>query len=182
MESAQPCAAIESLPDQIARAFEQLAQETPNVGVVVDDENTVLARLIHTGLIPNTRLLPSGDAEGELVASILISEPHSEVRELLALVVKAMDCDPLIDHEAEASEVDLLLIEPASPEALDLARRLREVRADLPIVCVSIYPSGPESGQLAPTAYLVKPFSVTELIGVMRSALAAVPAPIPTSP
>jgi CheY-like chemotaxis protein len=107
------------------------------------------------------------------MAAILISEPHLEVRELLARVIEAMGAEPLVDAPASAHAVDLLLIEPGSEAALELARRLRAERPDLPIVCVSIYPPQLESDLLCPAAYLVKPFSVAELQGVLRNALAA---------
>jgi CheY-like chemotaxis protein len=107
------------------------------------------------------------------MAKILISEPHLEVRELLARVIEAMGAEPLVTEPSSADELDLLLIEPGSEAALELARRLRAERPGLPIVCVSIYPPQLESDLLSPAAYLVKPFSVAELQGVLRNALAA---------
>jgi CheY-like chemotaxis protein len=107
------------------------------------------------------------------MATILISEPHLEVRELLARVIEAMGAEPLVEEPSSAHELDLLLIEPGSEAALELARRLRAERPNLPIVCVSIYPPQLESDLLSPAAYLVKPFSVAELQGVLRNALAA---------
>ena len=72
----------------------------------------------------------------------------------------------------DADAIDLLLVEPGWPEGIDLARRMRDARPDLPIVCLSIYPRELER-LLFPAAYLVKPFSVAELQGALRNALAA---------
>jgi DNA-binding response OmpR family regulator len=74
-------------------------------------------------------------------------------------------------HPDEATDADVLLVEPGDARAFELARRLREARPDLPVVCVSIYPAGPETAALSPTAYLVKPFSVGELQRVLAAAL-----------
>jgi DNA-binding response OmpR family regulator len=107
------------------------------------------------------------------MAAILISEPNFEIRELLARVIEAMACETATSPATDADAVDLLLVEPGWPEGLALARRLRAARPELPIVLLSIYPPQLESELLSPTAYLVKPFSVAELQGVLRNALAA---------
>jgi CheY-like chemotaxis protein len=105
--------------------------------------------------------------------SVLISEPHVEVRELLARVVEAMGYEAVVDEPSSSEAIDILLIEPGSEQALARAQRLRAARPELPIVCVSIYPPQLESDLLYPSAYLIKPFSVAELQGVLRNALAA---------
>ena len=105
--------------------------------------------------------------------SVLINEPHLEVRELLERVVEAMGYDALVTEPEHASSIDVMLIEPGSEQALESARRLRATRPDLPIVCVSIYPPQLESDLLYPAAYLVKPFSVAELQDVLRKVVAS---------
>jgi CheY-like chemotaxis protein len=105
--------------------------------------------------------------------TVLISEPHLEVRELLARVVEAIGFEALLDVPEQTDAIDVLLIEPGSEQALARARRIRADRPELPIVCVSIYPPQLESDLLAPEAYLIKPFSVAELQGVLRNAVAA---------
>jgi CheY-like chemotaxis protein len=105
--------------------------------------------------------------------TVLISEPHLEVRELLARVVEAMGFEAAVDVPEQTDAIDVLLIEPGSEQALARARRLRADRPELPIVCVSIYPPQLESDLLYPSAYLIKPFSVAELQGVLRNAVAA---------
>jgi len=97
------------------------------------------------------------------MATILVSEPYAEVRELLAHVIEAMGCEAPTSPLADADAIDLLLVEPGWPEGLALARSLRAARPGLPIVCLSIYPRELETDLLYPAAYLVKPFSVAEL-------------------
>lgn len=108
------------------------------------------------------------------MASILISEPHFEVRELLERVVEAMGYTALVDEPEHTDAIDVMLIEPGSEQALARARRIREARPDVPVVCVSIYPPELESDLLCPAAYLVKPFSVAELQEVLRTVVASV--------
>ena len=107
------------------------------------------------------------------MARVLVSEPHTEVRELIAHVVEAMDWTAETSSAADADAIDLLLVEPGWAEGLAVAHRLRAERPALPIVCLSIYPRELETELLFPTAYLVKPFSVVELQGALRNALAA---------
>jgi CheY-like chemotaxis protein len=107
------------------------------------------------------------------MATILVSEPHTEVRELVVHVVEAMDWQAPTSPATAPDAIDLLLVEPGWPEGLELARRMRAARPDLPIVCLSIYPRELDTELLLPSAYLVKPFSVTELQGALRNALAA---------
>jgi CheY-like chemotaxis protein len=107
------------------------------------------------------------------MATVLVSEPHTEVRELIGHVVEAMGWTAATSAAADADAIDLLLVEPGWAEGIELARRLRAARADLPIVCLSIYPRELEAELLFPTDYLVKPFSVVELQRALRNALAA---------
>src|SRR5262245_22734817 len=107
------------------------------------------------------------------MATILVSEPHAEVRELVVHVIEAMGWDARTSTATDPDAVDLLLVEPGWPDGLALAQRMRDARPDLPIVCLSIYPRELDVELLLPTAYLVKPFSVAELQGALRNALAA---------
>ena len=104
------------------------------------------------------------------MAKVAIGEPYAEVRELLVHVIEGAGWEAVLDAD-EAADADALLIEPGDGPSLELARRLRRARPELPVVCVSIYPPGPESEPLAPTAYLLKPFSVGELQRVLAAAL-----------
>jgi CheY-like chemotaxis protein len=103
------------------------------------------------------------------MVNVLVSEPHEEIRELIRHVIAGMNWAAVDDPQ----DSDLLLLEPGWPVGLDLARRLRAERPDLPIVCVSIYPRREDADGIAPNAYLVKPFSVTELQRALREALSA---------
>jgi CheY-like chemotaxis protein len=104
------------------------------------------------------------------MARVAIGEPYAEVRELLVRVVEGAGWQAVVDAR-EAEGADALLIEPGDAASFELARRLRESRPDLPLVCVSIYPPGPETEPLSPSAYLLKPFSVAELQRVLAAAL-----------
>jgi DNA-binding response OmpR family regulator len=104
------------------------------------------------------------------MARVAIGEPYAEVRELLVRVVEGAGWQAVVEPD-EASGADALLIEPGDARSFELACELRRTRPDLPVVCVSIYPAGPEMQSLAPTAYLVKPFSVGELQRVLARAL-----------
>jgi CheY-like chemotaxis protein len=103
------------------------------------------------------------------MARVAIGEPYAEVRELLVHIVEGAGWE-VLDAEG-AAEADVLLIEPGDAPSFELAQRLRRARPDLPVVCVSIYPPGPETEPLSPLAYLLKPFSVGELQRVLAAAL-----------
>jgi CheY-like chemotaxis protein len=110
------------------------------------------------------------------VARVLIVEPSSEVRALLAHVVSDLGHEPIPAQEPTAAEIasaDVSLVEPASPQALATAQELRERRPDLPLVCVSIHPKTPEVTALKPDAYLVKPFSLGQVERAVETAAAA---------
>jgi DNA-binding NarL/FixJ family response regulator len=104
------------------------------------------------------------------MACIAIGEPYGEVRELLVHVVEGAGWEAVVDPD-EAVHADAFLFEPGDPGSLALARKLRGERPELPLVCVSIYPAGPETSALGPAAYLVKPFSVVELQRALSAAL-----------
>jgi CheY-like chemotaxis protein len=104
------------------------------------------------------------------MACIAIGEPYGEVRELLVHVVEGAGWEAVVDAD-DAWRADAFLFEPGDAGSLALARRLRQERPGLPLVCVSIYPAGPETSALEPSAYLVKPFSVVELQRALSAAL-----------
>ena len=104
------------------------------------------------------------------MARVAIGEPYAEVRELLVRVVESAGWQAVVEPD-EASDADALLVEPGDARSFELARKLLRERPDLPVVCVSIYPAGPETASLSPSAYLVKPFSVGELQRALAEAL-----------
>jgi len=104
---------------------------------------------------------------------VLVADPYPEIRELLAHVVSGVGYEPVAYRGEEAEtldDVDILLLEPALPGGLELARSLRARDPGLPIVCLSIYPPTPETSALSPLAYLLKPFALAELQRTLRDA------------
>ncbi len=110
---------------------------------------------------------------------ILVCEPHTEVRALLVHVVERLGHEPVLPASPQgealpATEVDVLLLEPADSQALATAAALRRRNEALPIVCASIHPDFGPAERLRPHAYLVKPFGLAELEAALRSAVASV--------
>jgi DNA-binding NarL/FixJ family response regulator len=103
------------------------------------------------------------------MALIALQHPADDVRLLIEHALGRLG------HEILAPEADdgadVLVLEPASPEDLAAARRLRARRPELRIVCVSIAPPFAEARALRPDAYLVKPFSVAGLRSTVESVL-----------
>ena len=67
---------------------------------------------------------------------------------------------------------DAIVLEPASPPDLTLARALHERSPEIPLVCTSTSPPTPElRRELSPRAYLTKPFSLDELEQALIEAL-----------
>ena len=117
------------------------------------------------------------------MAQVLIVEPTPELSDLLAHVVLRAGHEP-IEHgglpEHAPRRVDALLLEPAAPGALALARRLRRDRPGLPVVCLSLAAATPEVLALEPVAFLEKPFALRDVHEALRRALAA-SATLPTA-
>ena len=108
------------------------------------------------------------------VARVLISEPHPDSRALFELVVRRAGHEPVgLGELADREPPELMILEPASGEALAIAHQLRRRLEDLPIICASIRPANGETAALRPTAHLVKPFRLAELEAALASALAA---------
>jgi CheY-like chemotaxis protein len=103
------------------------------------------------------------------MALIAIREPQDDIRRLIEHVLGRPGHEILAaDAEGRA---DLLVVEPSSPLDLEAAARLRAQRPGLPIVCVSVVPPFPEALELAPSAYLLKPFTVAALRHAVEQAL-----------
>jgi CheY-like chemotaxis protein len=105
------------------------------------------------------------------VARILILEPQPEIRDLVARVVTRLGHDAVETAESP-SEIDAVVVEPESMRGLAVAQQFRLLDPDLPIVCTSIAPQTPATRELGPVAYLVKPFALDALQGVLEQALA----------
>ncbi len=108
------------------------------------------------------------------MARILISEPHPDLRVLIAAVVRRTGHEPVGQAELSGGDTPAaMILEPASADGLAAANRLRRRLEDLPIICTSIYPPSDESSALDPVAHLIKPFRLRELEAAILSALAA---------
>lgn len=102
----------------------------------------------------------------------MIAEPFPDVRELLALIMQRQGHSVLLQSTADLSAgADLLLAEPATHRALELAHELRAVHPDMPIVVVSFLPQPATWTALEPAAYVLKPFTVGRLEAAVESAL-----------
>ena len=79
--------------------------------------------------------------------------------------------EPVVSEAAgdELTNVDAAVIDPGEGDGLSLARRLR--RRGVPVVFTSIYPAGSDALDLAPTAYLVKPFALYTLEKALADAV-----------
>ena len=104
------------------------------------------------------------------MARILVVEANPDVRALLELVVRRVGHEPVSDEQATES-VDAAVIEPADDTGLLTAKRLASHA--IPVVFVSIFPPDLGSLDLAPAAYLVKPFSLYALEVALAKALTA---------
>jgi hypothetical protein len=106
------------------------------------------------------------------VARVLISEPHPDCRALLELVVTRAGHDPIGGGgSAEGDDPAVMILEPASAHDLAVAQRLRRRLEDLPIICTSVSPPDEEVERLRPSAYLLKPFRLSELESALADAL-----------
>jgi hypothetical protein len=103
------------------------------------------------------------------VARILILEPHSDVRDLMAYVVEDAGHEVVLGQEA--APVDAMLLEPTSPFVRRVARRVLAERPQTTVVCVSIGPPSTVSSSLRPAVHVLKPFSLGELKQALADAL-----------
>ena len=110
--------------------------------------------------------------ETVLVAAVLILEPDPEVRSFYEAVIDRMG---LIVADASSlgragPSVDVVLLEPGSPEDLEVAQTLHDERPEVPIVCASIFPG--DSNEIDCVAYLEKPFPLAQLQQALNTAVA----------
>jgi DNA-binding response OmpR family regulator len=106
------------------------------------------------------------------MARVLICEPHADISALLELVVRRLGHDSVsysgeeLDHET----IDAAVIEPGAEAGLRLAKALRA--RNVPVLFTSIYPPERNLLELAPAAYLVKPFPLYALERALGGVLA----------
>jgi CheY-like chemotaxis protein len=105
------------------------------------------------------------------MARVLICEPHDDIRALLELVVRRMGHEPETYKGPAVGHlgVDAAVIEPGELNVVRLAKNLRA--QNVPVLFTSIYPATAELLDLAPCAYLVKPFPLYALEQALERAL-----------
>jgi two-component SAPR family response regulator len=91
---------------------------------------------------------------------------------LLETIVRRAGHEPFTSGSLNGHRPDLVIVEPASPDHLAEAVRLKEQLGDIPIICASILPPSAESKALEPAVYLIKPFRLSELERAILFALA----------
>ena len=106
---------------------------------------------------------------------ILVVDPSPEIQELVEHVVIRLGYEPLRAAELNGASDHLAaaVIEPADPASLALARNLRTHRPDVPLVFTSLAPESEASRALGPSAYLVKPFRLRELMDALAAAVSS---------
>ena len=111
------------------------------------------------------------------MARILIVEPHRDIRFLLEVVVTRLGHVPVADpgEADETPDVDAAVIDPDEAASFALAARLHSEA--VPVVFTSIFPPRPETLELEPVAYLLKPFPLYALEDALACAVGACPHP-----
>ena len=119
-------------------------------------------------------------------ATILLVEDEAPVRALARRVLERAGyrvlearagAGALVAWEAHAGDVDLLVTDLMMPDGMsgvDLARRLRDVRPDLKVLCMSGYQMGNVATQLdrmANVGFLSKPFTPEDLTAAVARSL-----------
>ena len=108
------------------------------------------------------------------MARVLVSEPHEDIRSLLALVVTRSGHDAVVLADGETlcdKAIDAAIVEPGAPGGLALVAQLAE--RGVVLVFASIYPADDATLSFHPAAYLVKPFRLQTLEQALGEALAA---------
>ncbi|HUX35274.1 MAG TPA: ATP-binding protein [Gemmatimonadaceae bacterium] len=124
-------------------------------------------------------------------ATILLVEDEAPVRALARTILERAGyrvlearagAGALVAWEGHAGDVDLLLTDVMMPDGVsgvDLAQRLRGVRPDLKVLCMSGYQTGnvaTELDRMANVGFLAKPFTPEELTAAVARSLAPPPA------
>jgi len=119
-------------------------------------------------------------------ATILLVEDEAQVRALARTILERVGyrvlearagAGALVAWEGHAGDVDLLLTDLMMPDGVsgvDLAQRLRAVRPDLKVLCMSGYQTGnvaTELDRMANVGFLAKPFTPEELTAAVARSL-----------
>jgi hypothetical protein len=103
-----------------------------------------------------------------------VLEPDRDVRTLLVRSLKLLGHEPLTGEEV-VDEIDLVLFEPASPEALAAARALRQAHPDVGGAMCEVYPRDGIPSDFRSAPHLVKPVPLKALEEAVRRALTEAP-------
>jgi DNA-binding NtrC family response regulator len=104
-------------------------------------------------------------------ARVLVSEADPDVRRLLAALVERLGHEALVLGSADSKippEADLMLLEPDSTTCLEHARTARTDSPGLPVISLSLIPSGGEFLSEGPLQFLPKPFTLDQLRTVVE--------------
>jgi DNA-binding response OmpR family regulator len=111
---------------------------------------------------------------GSRAARVLIGEPFREVRTLLERAVDHLGHEAVAHDRGwreELPDVDVLVLEPALTDGIELARALRRDNPDLPVICTCAASPGEDVEELDPVAYLVKPYALADLERALEEAV-----------
>ena len=98
------------------------------------------------------------------MARILLNEADPDVRRLLDLLLRRLGHEVIVSRAGRPpTDVDLMVLEPASDACLEEARAARDLQPALPILAVSVLPEEASYLTLGPIAYLAKPFAIDDL-------------------
>ena len=100
------------------------------------------------------------------------------MREFLVRLVEHLGCTAVVWPSPSATRAsgDLLIVDVAGEDELELARRAIEEHPDLPLVLIALGPLPAEAAALDAVAVLEKPFSLSDFttaIGAASTARAA---------
>ena len=109
----------------------------------------------------------------------MIAEPSSEVRDLICIVVRRLGHEAVVldASREDGPTADLVVAEPAWPEAQVVVERLSADGRSVPVVCTSIYARSATREVPGCVAYIVKPFTLQELKAAILTALGPEPPP-----
>lgn len=109
------------------------------------------------------------------MAHLLIIEPDPSVRELMVMFANgaghATTAPDLNTQLPQWERFDALVVEPSCAQGRLLLQQVVDAGSTLPVVCVSICPREMSDAPVAGFPYVVKPFTRSELLGVVNGAL-----------
>lgn len=107
-----------------------------------------------------------------VMAQVLISESHVEVRRLLQRMIRKLGHEPQVAEAPTAENLEgvgLLIVEPADPKGALLAKTAQTLAPGLPILGVSVLDSS--QVDITFSTFLCKPFSFEQLADAVEQAL-----------